>query len=98
MKKLLLVLLLAHGYANASDELLRKNNCTVCHATNAKIVGPSFVDISKKYQNDKDAVAKLTKKVKQGGSGVWGNVPMPAHPQISDSDLKTIVTHVLKQK
>ena len=58
---------------------------------NHKILGPSVVEISKKYQGKKEALATLTKKVKNGGAGVWGAVPMPANPQLADSDIKIIL-------
>ena len=79
----------------ASEELAKKNNCLACHAADKKLVGPSYKDIAAKYKSDKGAEAKLIDKVKKGGSGVWGQVPMPPNPQVSDADLKTIISYVL---
>jgi cytochrome c len=66
--------------------LLSKNNCTACHAQDRKIVGPSFNDIAKKYPGKVDY---LVGKIKSGGSGVWGAIPMPAQ-SAPDADIKTI--------
>ena len=83
--------------AQSGEDLLKKNGCTACHAIDKKIVGPAYMDVSKKYSGEKrDAVmARLTEKVKKGGSGVWGQVPMPPNPQVSDADLKNMLTFVL---
>ena len=83
--------------AQSAEDLLKKNGCTACHAIDKKIVGPAYMDVSQKYaKEDRNAVmARLTEKVKKGGSGVWGQVPMPPNPQVSDADLKTILTYVL---
>jgi cytochrome c len=62
---------------------------------NAKLVGPSVVDIAAKYQGKSGALDKLMAKVKNGGSGVWGQIPMPAQSQLSDEDRKALVTWVL---
>ena len=83
------------GAANASTELARSKNCMACHAPEKKLIGPSFKDISAKYANDKDAVAKLSKKVREGGVGVWGQIPMPANPQVSEDEANTLVKWVL---
>ncbi len=104
MKKisiLMAALLLAGPLAAASPDgqaLMKKSDCLSCHAAKRKVVGPSFVDIAKKYKGKKDAVAALVKKVKAGGSGVWGAVPMAGHPSLSDADMKAMVEWILKQK
>jgi len=100
MKKLfcLMTLLLAAGAAQANPALAQKYSCTACHAADKKMVGPSWQEIGRKYAGDKGAAGKLAAKVKAGGSGVWGPVPMPPNPQISDADLKTLVQWVLVQK
>lgn len=82
----------------SAESLMKKSDCFACHSVKKKIVGPAYADVAKKYKGDKEAVAKLTKKVKEGGSGNWGAVPMAAHPAISDADLKAMVEWVLKQK
>ena len=66
--------------AAAADELedmMKKNGCNACHAEDKKVIGPSYKDVANKYRGDATAVAKLSEKVKKGGSGVWGPVPMP---------------------
>ena len=85
----------AVAHAQSGDALLQKNGCTACHAIDKKVVGPAYMDVSEKYKNDKSAPAKLFDKVKKGGSGVWGQVPMPPNPQVSDADLKTMIAYVL---
>jgi cytochrome c len=71
------------------------NACMGCHAVDRKLVGPSFQQVAAKYKGDKEAPAKLAHKVKDGGSGVWGMIPMPAHPSMSDADIRTVVAWVL---
>ena len=84
--------------AQNPDELLKKFGCTACHAIDKKLVGPAYKDVAKKYAGQKDAEANLIKKVKAGGSGVWGQVPMPPNPQVPDGDLKAMVGYVLTLK
>jgi len=100
MKKLLClaVLALSAGAANANPQLAQKYSCTACHTADKKMVGPSWQEIGHRYVGDKGAAAKLAAKVKAGGSGVWGPVPMPPNPQVSDADLKTLVQWILAQK
>lgn len=75
--------------------IARSNACMGCHAIDRKLVGPSFQQIAEKYKGDAQASAKLEKKVKNGGAGVWGSIPMPSHPKMSDADIKTVVAWVL---
>ena len=84
--------------ALASADLAKKYNCTACHATDKKMVGPSYKDVAAKYAGQADAVAKLSEKVKKGGSGVWGPVPMPPNAAVPDADIKTLVEWVLATK
>jgi cytochrome c len=78
------------------DALAKASNCMACHAIDRKLVGPAYQDVAKKYKGDNSAEAKLVKKVKEGGSGVWGQIPMPANsPKVSDADIKTLVEWVL---
>ena len=85
--------------AAANEELARKSNCTACHSTDKKIVGPSFKEVSAKYRSDKDAHAKLVEKVKKGSVGTWGQVPMPPNsPQVKDADIETLVKWILALK
>lgn len=89
--------LLAAGGAQASEDLAKKHNCLACHQVDKKSVGPAYKDIAKKYKGQADAVAKLSEKVKKGGSGVWGPVPMAPNPAVPDADVKALVEWVLKQ-
>ncbi|MDD5248784.1 MAG: c-type cytochrome [Rhodocyclaceae bacterium] len=76
--------------------LAKKSNCMACHAVDKKIVGPAYHDVAKKYAGQKDAEAKLVAKVKAGGKGVWGEIPMPPNsPAVKDEDIKTLVKWVL---
>jgi cytochrome c len=84
--------------AQSADELIKNYGCGGCHAADAKLIGPSYHDIAAKYRGDKGAEAKLAAKVKAGGSGVWGAIPMPPNPQVKDDDLKKIVTFILASK
>ena len=71
------------------------NACMGCHTVDRKLVGPSFRQIASRYKGDPLATMKLVKKVKDGGSGVWGAIPMPAHPSMSDADVRAVVEWVL---
>ena len=88
----------AAGNALAIDELHKKYACTACHADDKKLVGPSYKDVAAKYKADKDAVAKLSEKVRKGGVGAWGQIPMPPNPTPTDAEIKTMVASVLKTK
>ncbi|MDQ6916437.1 MAG: cytochrome C, partial [Pseudomonadota bacterium] len=72
--------------------MMQKAGCVACHALDKKVVGPAYQDVAAKYKGDKDAVAKLSDKVKKGGVGVWGDVPMPPNVQVSDADIKELVS------
>jgi len=107
MKKTLMMtaasaaLLLMSGVAVAEDDgpaLAQKNACMSCHSVDKKIVGPAYKDVAKKYAGDKGAQAKLVAKVKAGGKGVWGEIPMPPNPQVKPEDLNKIVAWVLTLK
>jgi len=82
----------------AGQALMQKDGCAACHAIDKKIVGPAYQDVAAKYKGDKDAMAKLTDKVKKGGSGVWGPIPMPPNAQVSDADIKNLVSWILTLK
>ena len=91
-------LALAAAPALANEELAKKNACTACHAIDKKLVGPAYKEVAKKYAGDKTAQAKLEEKVKKGGVGVWGQVPMPPNSNVKDEDVKTLVKWVLSLK
>jgi cytochrome c len=84
--------------ALASLELATKSGCTACHSVDKKIVGPAYKEVAAKYKGDAKAEAMLADKVKKGGVGVWGQVPMPPNAHVSDADIKTLVKWVLSQK
>jgi cytochrome c len=99
--KLVISMLMAAGFmiagsAQAVDmpPLAQQNGCAGCHAIDHKVVGPAWMDVSKKYKGKKGAAAKLVAKVKQGGSGVWGPVPMPPQPA-SKADVQKLVKFIL---
>lgn len=81
--------------AQADLALARSKNCMSCHAVERKVIGPSFKDIALRYKDHKGAVELLARKVTQGGSGVWGQVPMPANTQVSDADARRLATWIL---
>ena len=88
-------LLVAAGAAQASQALAEKQGCTACHQVDKKIIGPTYNDVARKYKGDKEAAAKLAVKVKKGGVGVWGPIPMPPNDKVSEADAKTLVDWVL---
>ena len=90
--------LAAMSNALAIDELHKKYSCTACHQDATKLVGPSYKEVAAKYKTDKDAVKKLSEKVRKGGMGVWGQIPMPPNPTPTDAELKTMIESVLKTK
>jgi len=102
MKKVLLVaaagLSMVAASAFANPDLAKAKNCLACHAVDKKLVGPAYKDVAAKYANDKDAAAKLAKKIREGGVGVWGQVPMPANPQVNEAEAATLAKWVLTLK
>ena len=82
----------------ASPELANSKSCMACHVVDKKLVGPSYKEVAAKYAGQPDAVAKLTPKVLKGGAGVWGPVPMPANPQVSEAEAKQLVQWILTLK
>ena len=84
--------------ANEDEDLAKKSACMACHKMEGKLVGPGYKEVAKKYAGDAGAEAKLIAKVKAGGSGVWGAIPMPPNAAISDADVKKLVKWVLSMK
>jgi cytochrome c len=84
--------------ALANSDLAQKKNCMACHATDKKLVGPSYKDVAAKYAGQGDAAEKLAAKIMKGGAGVWGPVPMPANPQVSAAEAKQLAEWVLTVK
>jgi len=83
--------------AVAPDQMPAKYGCTACHAVDHKVVGPAFNEVAAKYKGQ-DVEAKLAEKVKNGGAGVWGQVPMTPNPQVPDEDLHAVVKWILSLK
>ena len=81
----------------AATQLLAKYSCQACHSVDKKVVGPAYKDVAAKYAGDAGAAAKLEQKVKNGGTGVWGQIPMPPN-NVPDADLKMLVEWILAQK
>lgn len=90
--------LVVAGTANANEELAKKSACLACHTIDKKLVGPAYKEVAKKYAGDAGAEAKLVKKIKEGGSGVWGAIPMPPNTNVSEADVKTLVKWILAMK
>jgi len=88
----------AEDAASPGEAAAKSSDCFSCHAVNSKVVGPAFVDVAKKFDGQSGAQTELVNAIKNGHVGTWGNVPMPAHPQLSDQQLKDIVTWVLSLK
>jgi cytochrome c551/c552 len=84
--------------ADPVQQLLNANACLACHTLDRRVVGPSFKEVAAKFSGDGDAAGKLAKKVREGGAGNWGNVPMPPHPAIPEGDLSRIVGWILQQR
>jgi len=80
--------------AAQAQELAKSKNCLTCHMVDKKLVGPGFKDIAKKYKGDGGAVENLSKKVINGGSGVWGAIPMPPNP-VKKDEAKLLVEWIL---
>jgi len=86
------------GSAFADAEMVKRHNCVACHANERKVLGPSFKEIAAKHAGDRGAAEKLARKIKDGSVGVWGQMPMPPHPQLSDSDALALARYVLTIK
>ncbi len=85
------------GQAQADEALAKAKNCMSCHAVDKKLVGPAYKDVAAKYKGDGKAAATLAAKIKAGGKGVWGEIPMPPN-NVSDDEAKKLATWVLAQK
>jgi len=87
--------LLIASAAQASEEMAKKYNCLACHQTDKKLVGPSYQEVATKYKSQAEASALLAKKIKEGGVGVWGQIPMPPNPTVPDADLNALVSWIM---
>ncbi len=95
---LAVTLAFASGVAMAQPDLAKAKNCLACHSVDKKLIGPAYKDVAAKYANDKEAEARLIKHVREGSKGVWGPVPMPPNPQVSEAEAKSLVDWVLSLK
>jgi len=82
----------------AAEAMMKKDGCVACHAIDKKVIGPAYQEVAAKYKGDKDAATKLVDKVKKGGVGVWGQIPMPPNAQVPDADIKELVAWMLTLK
>jgi cytochrome c len=89
------VLSMSAGIASADQALATKSACMSCHKVDKKVVGPSFQDVAKKYKGDAAASAHIVTVIKKGGKGVFGPVPMPPHPKVSDADAQKLTDWIL---
>ena len=87
------------GVAHANADLAKAKNCLACHTTDKKLVGPAYKDVAAKYASNKAAAeTALAKKIREGGVGAWGQVPMPANPQVNAAEALTLAKWVLTVK
>ncbi len=86
------------GHASAQEDLAKRKNCTACHAVDKKVVGPAFKDVAAKYAAQDGADAALTAKITKGSTGVWGPIPMPPNPQVSDAEALQLSKWILTLK
>jgi cytochrome c len=86
------------SFAHADDALLLKSNCTACHSVDKRKYGPTLKEVALKYANDDKSAKKLAKKIKLGGTGVWGIDVMPAQPKLSEADALILAKYVLSLK
>jgi len=91
------IVVAAGAQAQDPAKLAQEKGCLACHQIDKKLVGPAYKEVAAKYRNDKNALPKLVKKVREGGQGVWGQVPMPPN-QVSEKEAQALVTWVLSQK
>ena len=78
------------------QQLLEARACSGCHSLDKRVVGPSFKEVAAKYAPD--ATNQLVRKVREGGQGAWGSIPMPPNPGVSEAEAKTLVGWILQQK
>ena len=98
MKILIISLVLIATPALANEASLKKNNCMACHQIERKVVGPSYKEIANKYRTQESAADYLAKKIRAGGKGVWGPMPMPAQPHVSEAEAKKLAEYILNIK
>jgi cytochrome c len=85
----------AYAETDQLQKLLQKNNCLACHLIDKRKYGPKLKEVAEKYSGEAGAADKLAKKIKAGGTGVWGEDIMPPQPQVSDAEAKLIAEMIL---
>ena len=80
------------------DEMYKSKNCFACHRVDRNHLGPAFKAVGAKYADEAGADAKLAQKIREGSGGVWGELPMPPQPQVSEADAKKLAEYVLSVK
>jgi cytochrome c len=98
MKAFIMGLALLISPAYADEALLKKHACIACHNVNVKLVGPAYKDVANKYRNQKGADVYLAGKIRNGGKGVWGPVPMMANPRVTEQEAKQLANYILNLK
>lgn len=88
----------AAGTAHADYDLVLKKNCLACHQLDKRKYGPNFKEVAAKYADQKNAVDVLAKKIRSGGTGVWGIDVMPPQPQVSAKEARALATYILSLK
>ena len=86
------------GNAIADENLAKSKACLACHTADRKLVGPSYKDVSAKYRGDKEAESRLAQRMREGSAGVWGAVPMPPNPAVSEAEARTLAKWILGMK
>ena len=86
------------GPVFADFDLVVKKNCLACHQLDKRKYGPNFKEVAAKYADQKNAADILAKKIRKGGTGVWGQDVMPAQPQVSAAEAKALALYVLSVK
>lgn len=81
--------------ATAAKALATKSACLACHAVDRKLVGPSYKEVAAKHKGQADALEKVAARIKSGGAGMYGAVPMPAQPNLKDDELKLLAAWIL---
>ena len=84
--------------AKNAEALAKASGCFACHTMDKKLIGPGLKEIADKYRKDQNAEANLFKKVKDGGKGAWGDIPMMPNAHVKDEDIKTLVQWILSLK
>lgn len=90
--------LAAGAQAQDASKLAQDKACLACHQVDKKLVGPSYKEVAKKYAGSKTAEATLIKKVREGGTGVWGQIPMPSNTGVNEKEAQILVKWILSQK